>query len=542
MAAGPGLGAWTVEPLRAAARAGLGARRARRGRRAPAPRRRGGDAARAARRRAARARPRARRRRPARTACPVLREALALAEPEERGELSLELGRALFAHGYFADACTAFEAGLARRRGPARGVAANSKSSSRRSPCSTSRSCAASAGSTRSARGCPARRSRAWIEVARDRRRRRRAARRGRRSRTSSDRAALAAALVALQAAGRYERADAEWTGVAESARAAGEFETLRMAIALRAMVRLRMGRVADVEADLRGLIEWVAELELPLRAYRTALPSVVSPLVDALLERGQLDEAGHWPALTGPRGRPARGVRVHVHARHARAAAARAGAGLGRAAPRPRGRAPPARVGLPQPRLHRLRVDARAGAARRAGAPRRRSTPATSRSTVPARSARCASRAWRCARSARSRATEPRSSRPPTSSNRSQARLEHARALVALGGREPLKQALEIAERLGATALADAGPRRARQDRRQTAPQRAHRHRRAHRRPAPRRPARRRRPHQPRDRRDAVPDREDRRRAPRRRVPQARHQLTGATRRRDRVGSAPCP
>ncbi len=39
---------------------------------------------------------------------------------------------------------------------------------------------------------------------------------RRRRSRTGSDRVGLAAALVALQAAGRYERADAEWSGVAE--------------------------------------------------------------------------------------------------------------------------------------------------------------------------------------------------------------------------------------------------------------------------------------------------------------------------------------
>ena len=36
-----------------------------------------------------------------------------------------------------------------------------------------------------------------------------------------------------------------------------------------------------------------------------------------------------------------------------------------------------------------------------------------------------------------------------------SPARLEHARALFALGGREPLRHALELAERCGATALA---------------------------------------------------------------------------------------
>ena len=110
----------------------------------------------------------------------------------------------------------------------------------------------------------------------------------------------VAAALVALMAANRYETAEAAWTGVVESARAAGELETLRLAVALRALVRLRMGRVADVEADLTELIAWVGELQLPLRAYRTALPFVIAPLIDALVERGELEQAARWPAITG--------------------------------------------------------------------------------------------------------------------------------------------------------------------------------------------------------------------------------------------------
>jgi len=85
-----------------------------------------------------------------------------------------------------------------------------------------------------------------------------------------------------------------------ESARAAGELETLRLAVALRALVRLRMGRVADVETDLTELIAWVGELALPLSAYRTALPFVIAPLIDALVERGELEQAARWPAVTG--------------------------------------------------------------------------------------------------------------------------------------------------------------------------------------------------------------------------------------------------
>ena len=91
---------------------------------------------------------------------PVLREALALAPGAEREEIALELGRALFAQGYFTDAAAVFERG--RERGGAR-------SSSRRSPCSTSRWSRRSAGSTRSRARLPPGASAvgAWIEVAR---------------------------------------------------------------------------------------------------------------------------------------------------------------------------------------------------------------------------------------------------------------------------------------------------------------------------------------------------------------------------------------
>jgi DNA-binding CsgD family transcriptional regulator len=101
-------------------------------------------------------------------------------------------------------------------------------------------------------------------------------------------------------AAGRLERAEEAWTAVADGARAGGELELLRLAVALRAIVRMRQGRVAEAEADLRELIAWVGELGVPYGDYRIALPWVISPLVDALIERGEVDEAQQWVTLTG--------------------------------------------------------------------------------------------------------------------------------------------------------------------------------------------------------------------------------------------------
>ena len=457
MAAGPGLGAWTVEPLREAARLAWA-------RGAP------DEAATLLRRAAEEAMPRAQHAGVARELAhalvasagpdglPALREALALAEPQERAALSLELGRALFAHGHFAEACTALEAGLSER-GTKRPDGGAFRSSELEIELATVAVLDLSlvrrfGGLDAIGARLPGSPVRAWIEVARD------PAADGARHAEDAlaqplEPSGIAAALVALQAAGRYERADVEWSGVAETARAAGELHTLRMAIALRAMVRLRMGRVADVEADLRGLIEWVAELELPLRAYRTALPSVVSPLVDALIERGQLEEAGHWPALTGleddlpeefgftfmldtlARLRLAQG-RVQDALRHAREAQRRqrawgfknpgfiACAHTLATALHASGRTSEALDACDE------QVDrARAFGARREHGMALRTIGEITRSTETLEAA-------------------------VDILGRSEARLEHARALTALGGREHLKRALDIAERLGATALAE--------------------------------------------------------------------------------------
>ena len=217
---------------------------------------------------------------------PVLREALAVAG-DERHAIALELGHALLVQGYFSDGAAVFEeAGaeaelvtaavldlaLVRRFGGLEGLAA-------RLPPGPS------------AVG-------AWIEVASTPP-----------AAAGADHAAAAlptatptsfpGVLIALMGAGRLEQADAIWTGAADSARARGELETLRLAVALRAQIRMRQGRVAEVEADLRELIAWVGDLELPYAELRMALPWVIAPLVDALIERDALDEAQHWVALT---------------------------------------------------------------------------------------------------------------------------------------------------------------------------------------------------------------------------------------------------
>ncbi len=437
MAAGPGGGVWAVEALRAAARAAwargapeVAAEFLTRAAEEEMPRAHlVGLLRELARARVASAGP---------DGLPVLRQALALAEGDERSEIALELGRSLFSQGYFGDACAAFEAGgaeaelatvavldlsLVRRFGGLDAIA-------ERAPDPV----------------------RAWIEVARapdaDGAGHAEAAL----ADPEIDPGGLAAGLVALMAAGRLEQAEARWSAVAESARAAGALDTLRLAVALRALVRLRLGRVAETEADLRELIAWVAELQLPLASYRTALPFVVAPLIDALVERGELEEAGNWPALTGlesgwpeefgftflidslARLRLAQG-RAHDALHLARECARRQRAwGIrnpGFVAYGSTLAAALAATGRTSEALDAC--DEQIDLSRRFGVAREEGMALTALGTITgdAETLRVA--------------VEVLGAAP----------LERAHALFALGGREPLREALELAERCGATALA---------------------------------------------------------------------------------------
>jgi DNA-binding CsgD family transcriptional regulator len=221
---------------------------------------------------------------------PYLYEALALAaEPALRAQIAHELARAQFTQGFFSDAVAILEREAHDAREDLATIAVLDLGVLTRM-----------GGLDAIAARAPGATVGAWIDVARHPP-----------ASTGADRAeaalarpledtALAAALVALMAAGRLEEADAVWTGVADAARAAGALERLRFAVALRARVRLRLGRVAAVEADVRELIAWMTDLQVPFPDARVGLPWAVTPLVEALIERGALEEAQGWMSQTG--------------------------------------------------------------------------------------------------------------------------------------------------------------------------------------------------------------------------------------------------
>jgi DNA-binding CsgD family transcriptional regulator len=372
---------------------------------------------------------------------PVLRQALAIAAPDERHEIARELGQALLVQGYFSEAAAVFEqAGahaelattavldlqLVRRFGGLDGLLARAPGPS----------------------GVAA-----WITVA---------TRPPASAGADAAEAALPTAtptefpgvLIALMGAGRLEQADATWTGAADAARARGELETLRLAVALRAQIRMRQGRVAEVEADLRELIAWVSELELPYSDLRMALPWIVAPLVDALVERGELDEAEHWVTVTDlaanwpevfgftflldslARLRLAQG-RVAEALGLARETGRRQRAwGIRNPGFLPWGSTLAAALHATGRTTEAVDVcDQQIDLARAFEVPRELGMGLLTLATITGETA-TAREAEHVLRG-------------------SPARLEHARALVAVGGRDALREALEIAERCGATALA---------------------------------------------------------------------------------------
>ena len=302
-------------------------------------------------------------------------------------------------------------------------------------------------------------------------------------------------------------------------ARAASS-STLRLAVALRALVRAaagprRRGRGRPARADRVG----GRARSCRYGDYRIALPWVISPLVDALIERGELEEAralGRRSPGSRPTGRRMFGFTFLLDSlARLRLAQGRAPEAL---QPRARVRAPPARVGLPQPGLRRLRLDARRRAAPPPAARRRRSTPCDEQIDLRARFGVAREHGHGAARARR----------------RSRATPRPLRAAEVLAGSEARARARPRAGRARRPRAAARGARARRALRRDRA-----------RRPAPAtrwsRPARSRaaraltgaaaltaaqervarlaagRPRQPRDRRAAVRDREDRRGPPRR-------------------------
>ena len=321
-----------------------------------------------------------------------------------------------------------------------------------------------------------------------------------------------------------------------------------------RAWIALRAGAAADAEADAR------AAYEAP---SGTTWQHLFAPccLIEVLVERGELDEAQAVLDAAAARTRSRPIAAPSCCSPPARSCAPRRAIRAARWPTSSRRAGSTGRHHGARSRLRRLASD-RAPAARH----RRRG----------GRRARGGGGAELGARLGHARATSGRRSPSPGSIlggdeglahlrdaveqlERSPARRELARSLVELGAalrrrgertaaREPLRRALDLAAAGGLVATARAGTRGAARDGSQDPPPRVLGPRVADaERAADRRP-RGRRGDQPGDRAGAVRDRQDRRDAPRQRVPQARHQLAtpargaAAARRnpRERVPGAP--
>ena len=232
----------------------------------------------------------------------------------------LELGRALIVQGYFTDAAAVFEQGASAERAP----------SWRPSRCSTSRSSARfggldglrrAAAAGRVARSAPGSRSRA---------------RRPRARGADHAEAALAGPPTPTVVRRRADRADGRRAARAgrrdldrrrrRRPRDAASSRRCGSRSRCGRMVRMRQGRVAEAEADLRELIAWVGELELPYGE----LPDGAAVGDRAARRRADRARRARRGAALGDAHRPgarlAGGLRLHVPARQPGAAAARAG------------------------------------------------------------------------------------------------------------------------------------------------------------------------------------------------------------------------
>jgi DNA-binding CsgD family transcriptional regulator len=91
---------------------------------------------------------------------------------------------------------------------------------------------------------------------------------------------------IALMTAGRFDRALELANDVLADARRRGSIPALGVACTVRALLRVRVGALPAAEADARLALETLD----PAISY--PLPTVLATLVEALLERGELDEA----------------------------------------------------------------------------------------------------------------------------------------------------------------------------------------------------------------------------------------------------------
>jgi len=114
----------------------------------------------------------------------------------------------------------------------------------------------------------------------------------------------LAFAASALMFADRLEAARRVWSDALDEARRTGSMPLFSYASVFRSHVAWRLGSIPMAEADARAALDVTGVQEAQL----TGLPSAIMALVDALVERGELDEAeralvesgitGHLPEL----------------------------------------------------------------------------------------------------------------------------------------------------------------------------------------------------------------------------------------------------
>ena len=337
-------------------------------------------------------------------------------------------------------------------------------------------------------------------------------------------------------------RRDDAWAALLAHAHASGSMGFKAATSVCRGYTLLRRGELDDAEASLRDGIEELTLWDLgrrgPRRDRRVAgrpcsASAATSPARGASWRPSPSPATPRRPRATGSTASPSScSPRSASRRRWPSPATRRSASRHLRAIDTPCALAPGARAAPPRP------PRGGAGARRRGGRER------------PGAGARRRSWRGRCGSSARwsTRTGSSTCSEAVALAERSPARLEHAKALAALGAalraarrpseaRDPLRQALELADALGAERARDAacaselyaaggrprttalqGPRRADAV------------------GAARRRARRRRPDQPRDRRGAVRHAQDRRAAPAQRLPQARRAQPARPRRAARA------
>jgi DNA-binding CsgD family transcriptional regulator len=108
----------------------------------------------------------------------------------------------------------------------------------------------------------------------------------------TDDPLAFVTAATALMGAGRHIEARRAWDVAIADARRDGSLARLGLAATLRAPVLFRLGSVRAAEADAREVFDRASEANRLGAEVQMPLSWVLAPLVDALLERGEVEEA----------------------------------------------------------------------------------------------------------------------------------------------------------------------------------------------------------------------------------------------------------